>query len=167
MSTALVLLIAPLAALADLLFGGAISAAGGHPSIAIAVVCAWSVARPLDEAMLLAPTTAIAAGLLGGVSLGVTVLALALPVLLMTRWRSGGGRPSLLLVIALAAATAAVSVIAEAASLAVSERLRPDLFPIVVAMIATVLMTIPLAAMVYWLAMRLSWQPASRGEYRR
>ena len=158
---------AAVAVLLDLTLGPGLRALGAHPSFTVALVTVWAVLRRRQEAMVLAPAAGLLLGLLGTQPLGVAVLALALVVLLASLRDANGseGRFRATLVIA-AAGSAAYAVLIVIATLLAGQRL-PAADVITRAIGGAVLLTTPLAAVLYWPVARAAWQPRIRGQFRR
>jgi rod shape-determining protein MreD len=160
-------LTALLAALLDLTAASRLSLFGGHPSVCVAVVAAWTVLRRRRAAMTLAPLAGIALGLLGNEPLGASVLGLA-PVVLLGQLRDRDrpeGRLRATVGLALAGAAAYVLIVAlvEAAVF----RMVPPVVAVARAGAGAAVLTAALTAVLYWPLARSAWMPHVPGQFRR
>lgn len=65
---------------------------GGRAGLTLTIIAVWSVTRPVEETMVLAPVAGLATGLVGREPLGVSVLAYALVALPGVLLAPRGGR---------------------------------------------------------------------------
>ena len=167
MRVVFLLVTAAVAVLLDLTLGPGLRAFGAQPSLTVAVVTVWAVLRRRQEAMVLAPAAGLMLGLLGNQPLGAAVMALAFVVLLGTLRDPNVAEGRFRATLAIAAAGSAAYVVLIAIATLLTGRRLPAPDVITRAVAGTVLLTIPLAAVLYWPVARAAWQPRIRGQFRR
>ena len=163
MSALLLLIPACTTVLLDLALFADVRLLGGQPSATVALIACWSVLRPQDESLILAPVAGLLFGLVGNEPLGTSILALAPVIILSTAWSSTDNRSRLPVAIAVAAAGSAVYVLLSVVVGGTVQRSFPRPIDVLGCMVGTSLLTAPLTALVYFMTIPFAAAPHRRG----
>lgn len=163
MSVLLLLIPACTAVLLDLALFADVRLLGGQPLATVAFLACWSVLRPQEESLILAPVAGLLFGLIGNEPLGTSILALAPIIILATAWSGSDNRSRLPVALALAGAGSAVYVLLSVVVGGAVQRSFPRPTDVLGCMIGTSLLTVPVTALVYFMTIPFAAAPHRRG----
>ncbi|MDQ4100524.1 MAG: rod shape-determining protein MreD, partial [Chloroflexota bacterium] len=149
MSTILLLLLAFACVLLEIAFAPGATVFGGRAQLSLVVIALWSVLRPADEAMLLAPAAGLLLGLLGNEPLGLSVLAFAPVVALGMLNEERSIERRFVLTLGLVALGTFVYAVADLTIFRLAGRTIPVAFSTLQAVLVVTILNLVLAAVLY------------------